>query len=276
MEQPNDDGRIQNLEELYAKPYKTKKSQSVTSSEGLYDRLDRQNSMNLQRTAAQNTGKRTNLNEDTGSVTSITRKLSRGENATEMRSERRRQSEDEMGQDRNDTDSVLSYQRSLANQSVAEFDMGQEKYRVEVLETKDTNDIVKELGNLGLDEFSDRLIVALRNRFELESAFIEACTNDGVVIVEGDSDEGGNEHQSIGGLRVKGMKPSCVNYDEYDPDIITKYGFFAHGHSKEKLANDAAELRRRAANMLWAVENMERMIDPNSRVRYVRQEGENH
>ena len=278
MEGRNAGGEVNNVEELYAKPYKKGQAPHIQSdeSEGLYDRLDRQNSINTARDTTQRTVINNNNTDDTGSITSVPRNTDGSGDVNEMRSamQARRQ---QLGED---NESIASYPRSLGNQSMrsaspAELNDGLEKYQVEVLESKDTNDIVKEISNLGLEEQSDRLILALRNRYELESTFIQICSNDGIAIVEGDSDDASSEHQSIGGLRVKGMRPSCVNYDEYDPDIINKYGFLAQGLSKEKMANDAAELRRRAANMLWAVENMERMIDPNSRVRYVRQEGEN-
>lgn len=252
-----------NVEELYAKPYKKGGVESVnnTELEGLYDRLDRENSQSRNWHEAQLSP---NANEEAESFTSFPSKDDR-----------------EPSEFQQDDGSLASYQRGLGNQSIrstssTDINQEREKYQMEILETKDTNDIVKEISNLGLEKESDRLITALRNRFELETAFIDVCAKDGITVVEGDSDSAAaSEHQSIGGLRVKGMRPNCVNYDEYDPDITSKYCLLTQGLSKENMANDAAELRRRAANMLWAVENMERMIDPNSRVRYVRQETDN-
>lgn len=276
METRNNEDVMNDVEELYARPYKNKPAQSVTSngSEGIYDRLDRQNSTSMHRRDGQTAG---NISDGNANGNQNSYDGDKYDGRSESHRTNQYPNELEAG---NDTASVLSYQRSLTNQSMLSGSSGgmqeeKEKYQVEVLETKDTKDIVKELSHLGLEGFSDRLILALRNRFELESAFIEVCANDNITIVEGDSDETNHVHSSIGGLRVKGMKPRYVNYDEYDPDVVNKYKFLAQELSKEKLANDAAELRRRAANMLWAVENMERMIDPNSRVRYVRQEGDN-
>ena len=265
---------VDTVEELYAKPYKNgqRPSADCNKPEQLYDRLDRQSSMIQERNEVEMPAI-TNEAEPVPSAL-MTEDGNRiiGHNVLPNKE----QTELSYG-----TESVTPYQRGLSNHSIRSYSSGEmnhehEAFQVEVLETKDTNDIVKEISNLGLELQSDRLITALRSRFELESAFIDLCAKDGIIIVEGDSDvAAATEHQSIGGLRVKGMRPSCVNYDEYDPDIIHKYSLFAQGLSKEQMANDAAELRRRAANMLWAVENMERMIDPNSRVRYVRQEEEN-
>lgn len=278
MESMNSGYPVANLEELYAKPYKKGRTPTVDSTghEQLYDRLDRQNSIQIKGNEVKDSvNNNNNSSKKTDSVILFPEIEDDNAEVSKMGAIKQSQNEFEY-----DAESVTSFQRGLSNQSIrssssAEINQESEKYQVEVLETKDTNDIIKELSNFGLEKHSDRLITALRNRFELESAFIEVCAKDGIVIVEGDSDAAaGTEHQSIGGLRVKGMRPSCVNYDEYDPDIIGKYSLFTQGSSREKMANDAAELRRRAANMLWAVENMERMIDPNSRVRYVRQEGE--
>ena len=276
MESINSGYPVENVEELYAKPFKKGRAQSDDSAEieQLYDRLDRQNSIQTKRNEVESSINN-NISEKADSEILLPGNQDGNSEISHVAAIKHGQNEFQY-----DAESVTSSQRGLSNQSIrssssADINQELEKYQVEVLETKDTNDIIKEISNFGLEKQSDRLVTALRNRFELESAFIEICAKDGIVIVEGDSDVGAdNGHQSIGGLRVKGMRPSCVNYDEYDPDIIGKYCLFTQGLSKEKMANDAAELRRRAANMLWAVENMERMIDPNSRVRYVRQEGE--
>ncbi len=243
----NESPNNQDIEALYAKPMKPKPSNnapSITSeqSEPLYDKLDRSQGNHI--------SERSPL-----------------ENPPSIRAEN------------DDASSMMSAPRSIVSQSAQSFmsvegsEEDPNQYPLEIIDTKDTNDLVRELQSLGLASQSERLVSVLRCRFDLEDEFITASAEDGVTIVEGDEDtETG--HKSIGGLRVKGMKANYVNYDEYDPDIIKKYGHLDKGFSRENMASDAATLRRRAANMLWTVENMERMIDPNSRVRYVRQEEE--
>ena len=234
------------IEALYAKPIKTKRrAPSITSgqSEQIYDRLDRQPSSRV-------------VKRDSRSSTRSNQKGPVHDDAISVESAPR---------------SVVSQSAPSAMSTESNEDNGQ--YPMEMLDTKDTNDVIKELRKLGLGDQSDRLVLALRSRFELEGDFIKVCASDGVTVVEGDDDEVA-DHQSIGGLRVKGITAKYVNYDEYDPEVIEKYGHFDTGYNREEMANDAATLRRQAANILWTVENMERMIDPNSRVRYIRHEGD--
>lgn len=277
-----DNRDVRDLEELYSKPIidpSKRRAPSISSyqSDGIYDRLDRKNNHNSRSSMKRYLHSEETAKNDT-SPNMSTRGSASGQNDTRNGTDRETDRKSETQNGTGEASPLASPPRSVVSQSAAsvlsEDDVSEEakQYPIAVLEAKDTNDIVKELRKLGLEEQSDRLVLALRNRFELESEFINVCSNDGVVIVEGDYEEAATEHRSIGGLRVKGMRPKYVNYDEYDPDIINKYGQVTR--SKEKMANDAAVLRRRAANMLWKVENMERMIDPNSRVRYVRHEGE--
>ena len=42
-----------------------------------------------------------------------------------------------------------------------------------------------------------------------------------------------------------------------------------HQENVKEIALQAAEQRREAAEIMWSVNNMERRIDPNSRVKYV-------
>eukprot|EP00795_Rhopilema_esculentum_P000377 gene377-10041_t len=264
------------IEELYAKPYKLGRKKPApdmsNQSDGIYDRLDRQNSTKNRNRSLRRDGSTINGSMHDHDDISMPEAQNLRNNQPSL---------DNLGDNSGDVydDAALeaSGQRSLASQSISsnvseESNKDSKPYQSDLLEAKDTNEIIKELKEMGLEDQSARLALALRARFDLENAFIDVCSDDGVVIVEGDYDDESSGHQSIGGLRVKGMKPNFVNYDEYDPDIIKKYGYFAQGFSREKMANDAADLRRHAANMLWTVENMERMIDPNSRVRYVRQE----
>eukprot|EP00794_Sanderia_malayensis_P006776 gene6776-7539_t len=249
MDLTKEDNRsIQDIEALYAKPMKAKgrknksETPSTTSeqSENFYDKLDHQRQP-INQTSQRGLAQNETVNEDAVSMVSVSR-------------------------------SIVS-QSGQSGMSVEGSD-NVELYPMETIDTKDTNDVVRELRNLGLVNEAERLVSVLRGRFDLEAQLIAVCAEEGVTIVEGDEDDDGNgeEHKSIGGLRVKGMTPNYVNYDEYDPDIIKKYGHFQCGFDREEMANDAATLRRRAANMLWNVENMERMIDPNSRVKYVRQD----
>ena len=263
------------IEELYAKPYKLGRKKPApdimsNQSDDIYDRLDRQSSTKNRNRSLRRDG--STINDSMHDHDDMLEEQDLRDNQPSF---------DNLGDNSVDVyDDVAleaSGQRSLASQSMRsnvseESNEDAKPYQNDLLETKDTNDIIKELKEMGLEDQSARLALALRSRFDLENAFIDVCSDDGVVIVEGDNDDESSGHQSIGGLRVKGMKPNFVNYDEYDPDIIKKYGYFAQGFSREKMASDAADLRRHAANMLWTVENMERMIDPNSRVRYVRQE----
>ena len=249
----------EDVEALYAKPIKPMRENKTRSDDDMsekYDTLNRgynqrsyQNEQNTKQERNKTKKVSGSKSNDNGSVNDG--QLSEASYAQSVASERSNQDAGQKG----------SYAR---------------QYPSETLDKKDTNDIVKELKNLKLSGQADRLVSVLRERFELEEQFISVCAKDGIEIVEGDSDKAGGEHRSIGGLRVRGMQRQFVSCDEYDPDIIKKYSQNRRSFLREEMANDAATMRRKAAHLMWTVGNMERMIDPNSRVRYVRQESNGH